>query len=38
LYGVGCVKLQDALRELMKFQQDDESKVTAEEYEVFIDR
>jgi hypothetical protein len=30
--------LQDALRELMKFQQDDENKVTTEEYEVFIDR
>jgi hypothetical protein len=30
--------LQDVLRELMKFQQDDENKVLTEEYEVFIDR
>jgi hypothetical protein len=30
--------LQDALKELVKFQQDDENKVITEEYEVFIDR
>jgi hypothetical protein len=30
--------LQDSLRELIKFQQDDENKVTTEEYEEFIDR
>jgi hypothetical protein len=30
--------LQDALRDLTKFQPNDENKVTTEEYERFIDR